>query len=279
MVEELIKLPHDRLLVLSTQHCMQRLEAWPPSVVVKGDENKGLDFGLWWRALTELRQNFQYDQLLLVNDSCHVVGSVQEMFARMHKYEFWGITDSYEVAHHLQSYWLMFSSRAIKELFTFMDECQSTDDATKDEIVMRREIALSRHMISKGFQLNAAFPSHIIITTSPNIPQPHVKLNTSYFHWRKLQALGCPLIKKFKNTNESILTAYYVTSTNTTYDVKEIMKKLWDSETMFECNHALFKSEIGGCLYLQYIDSHAQVCKRKFNDGQLVIPYLDGCAS
>ena len=192
-IKYLLELPHKEIVVLSTSSSIERLSHWPESVVVVNDKNEDLDFGLWFRYLAKRKSSLLSGiyKLLLVNDSCEALQSFLPMYTRMQSNEYWGITDSFEYNHHLQSYWLGFmSSAAIKSFFMFFDSCASTTGKDKKFIIIHREIALSVYMAKKGHKLNAAFPCTKFTQRITNV---------SYYFYKELCALGCPLQKHSRN--------------------------------------------------------------------------------
>ena len=124
-----------------------RLEVERAGVRVHCRENVGMDFASWQWALNHVVPLAEVDWLLLVNDS--VFGPIFDLeplfcaqFAK--NWDFWGITDSYEVAWHLQSYFLCFRGDVARsEAFRKVFEVDFTR-LTKRSIIRRGEISLSQ---------------------------------------------------------------------------------------------------------------------------------------
>lgn len=158
-------------------------------------ENVGMDFASWQWALHHVVLLPNVDWLLLANDS--VFGPIFDLepvfgsqFAE--NPDFWGMTDSYEVAWHLQSYFLCFRgdvarSEAFRKVF-------AADFATlnKQSIIQSGEISLSQSLLRSGFRGNAVCPSNRLRKFSNFGP-----CNATHFYWDELIArLRCPFIKR-----------------------------------------------------------------------------------
>lgn len=79
-------------------------------------ENIGYDFGPWKVGLEYVDDVKRFSCVILANDS--VYGPLQDLrqvFSQMEttNADFWGITDSWRYQHHLQSYFLVFRTRAL----------------------------------------------------------------------------------------------------------------------------------------------------------------------
>ena len=80
-------------------------------VEVKMVSNEGYDFGMWYKALSDLDVS-NIDHLTLINDSVVLFADVGETIRLMMRRseDVVGITDSNQFEHHLQSYFLMFKN-------------------------------------------------------------------------------------------------------------------------------------------------------------------------
>jgi rhamnosyltransferase len=158
-------------------------------------ENGGMDFASWQWALHHVVPLAEVDWLLLANDS--VFGPIFDLeplfrsqFAENR--DFWGITDSYEVAWHLQSYFLCFRgdvvrSEAFRKVF-------AADFArlTKRSIIRDGEISLSQSLLRSGFRGNAVCPFDRLRKL-----RSAGHCNTAHFYWDQLIVrLRCPFIKR-----------------------------------------------------------------------------------
>lgn len=126
-------------------------------VFVSERDNVGYDF-LSYRLGLEQIDAGTFDEVLLCNNS--VYGPLVELsgvFERMaaEPCDFWGITDSQEIAYHLQSYFLVFRPRALASdaFATFWRDVEALSD--KNEIIRRYEVGLTRQLMDAGLQPGA----------------------------------------------------------------------------------------------------------------------------
>jgi hypothetical protein len=128
-------------------------------------QNVGLDFGSWKAALDSLPDAYDYEQLLLTNDSVfgpfYPLKNVFERFASMPE-PLLGMTDSWETFYHLQSYFLLFKKDAFhSETFkNFWNSVKLSHD--KNKIIDQYEVGISQKFIADDFTLGAYVPFHIL---------------------------------------------------------------------------------------------------------------------
>jgi len=157
-------------------------------------ENAGMDFASWQWALHHVVSLAEVDWLLLTNDS--VFGPIFDLgplfrsqFAANR--DFWGITDSYELDWHLQSYFLCFRgdvarSEAFRKAFA-MDFA----NLTKQSIINNGEISLSQSLVRSGFHGGAVCPFERLRKSRFG------QCNATHYYWDHLIArLRCPFIKR-----------------------------------------------------------------------------------
>lgn len=131
------------------------------------ENHREYDFGSYKRGfLLAQEQNLAYDEILFVNDSCYgPFFELEPIFKKMEskKCDFWGLTrNNYglkkdvqtppEWLPHIQSYFLVFKKNVCdsKVFLDFIKNIQHEE--TKDEIINKYEIGLSRLLISAGFK-------------------------------------------------------------------------------------------------------------------------------
>lgn len=122
--------------------------------------NVGYDFGMWRDALSRA-DLAAVDQLVLTNSS--VLGPffpLAPVFERMERsgLDFWSMTESWEHAHHLQSWFLVMGpavarSPALARFFEALLPWRS-----KQQTIFSCEVALSAWLWESGFRGGAAFP-------------------------------------------------------------------------------------------------------------------------
>lgn len=178
------------LVVLASGKLMADMpppDGWADAVVVRNCP--GYDFASWRAALLALPSLWQCRELILCNDSVlGGVGSYGPMHLAMSSVpcDFWGVTESHEIAPHLQSYYLVFRRRALASpaLADFFDRVPLVDDR---EAAVACEVNLTRELVRAGLH-PAAF--------APFPPSARNDLNPSCDLWRELLEAGVPMLKR-----------------------------------------------------------------------------------
>lgn len=124
--------------------------------------NFGWDFASWISVLRRFPWLMSESRnLLLLNDSN--VGSfvpISEIISRGLDLELdvWGITDSWEISYHLQSYFLFFKGNVLSDghLGDFISSYPFP--RSKNAIIEKGEIGLSAHLAGNGIRIGALFP-------------------------------------------------------------------------------------------------------------------------
>lgn len=166
------------------------LQSLPSEVAVLRRPNVGYDFGSWATALDVMPDLVSAPRLLLVNDS--LAGPFASIAALLSDLEtstadVWGVTDSLQGGHHLQSYALGFTGGVMRrpELQAFWTDIRI--EPNKREIIRRYELGLGRLVRRTGMSFQAAFP-HSEVLDRPS--------NPVVFGWRRLLDLGFPFVKR-----------------------------------------------------------------------------------
>jgi len=157
-------------------------------------ENICPDFGSWKAGLSLLDWE-KLDAVLLTNDS--VFGPLFNLgdiiLSMKDEYDVWGMSDNYEglhfswnpseTNHHLQSYFLYFNAKAIaSDTFRmFWDRVELS--ASKEEVIEKYEIGISRVFKDSGFRLGAYANADVV---SKNAPQVHKVMNQLFVSWKPL---------------------------------------------------------------------------------------------
>lgn len=187
--------------------------------------NSGYDFGSYKKGIELLKsKNIETETLLLANDSVYgPFFSLESIVSKWESGEFdvMGLTDSYDPAYHIQSYFLLFNRPAVhSDAFnSFWDNVGLINDDSpnfKRDIILEYEVGGSQAWASNNMRIGAAFPLKETLTrmfnefikheteksrTTPyysHEPRFEVRLNqnTSHVHWRELIENGFPFIKK-----------------------------------------------------------------------------------
>lgn len=162
----------------------------PEDVTVLRRPNIGYDFGSWATALDRYPAVAGADEVLLINDSlAGPFEPIDQIFASFHgtAADVWGMTDTTQFTKHLQSYCLGFKHQVLQEapLVRFWrDVCI---EASRDEVIWRYEIGLSRLLQREAFTMDAAFRCWKVAGEGKN-PTIH--------GWRRLLDLGFPFVKR-----------------------------------------------------------------------------------
>ncbi len=132
---------------------IKRLEALDIDVIKR--KNIGYDFYSYKVGIERLDLS-HYDELIICNDSTFgPIMPIKNIFDKMNneKCDFWGITDSEEIAYHLQSYFLVFRKKILKshEFSDFWNKLKILED--KKEIIKRYEVGLSKVLLTHNYTL------------------------------------------------------------------------------------------------------------------------------
>jgi lipopolysaccharide biosynthesis protein len=161
-------------------------------------ENLGYDFGMWQGALESL-DLADVDELLLTNSS--VFGPIYPLapvLDRMTKdgCDFWGMTDSFEIHWHLQSYFLVFKKAALSSpaFAAFFKAILPYRD--KDQLIRSYEIGLTQFLVEQGLRAAAFVP----VASWLSSPKARTRLsrrrqNATVFQPLQLITAGMPLVK------------------------------------------------------------------------------------
>jgi len=122
-------------------------------------ENKGYDFYSWKTGiLSQQRQNGELDELILLNSS--VIGPLfplEEAFAKMDQSscDLWGMTESFEFCHHVQSYFLCFKRNVLKSpaFEKYWQDLKPFPE--RQEVINRYELPLAMHFKKQGFRVGS----------------------------------------------------------------------------------------------------------------------------
>lgn len=183
------------VLVVSTSPAPGPLE-WGPDgpgdgVVVLRRPNTGYDFGSWAVGLHRHPQVRSARRVLLLNDS--MVGPFAPLAPLLADFDgavgtdVWGLTDTLQFGHHLQSYVLGFRDGVLADrpLRAFWDGVRLQPD--KQQIIFAYEIGLSRLLAREGYAARARFGQHLVVEPG---------LNPVILGWEGLLRAGMPFVKR-----------------------------------------------------------------------------------
>ena len=153
-------------------------------------QNHGFDFGAWSHALA-LCNRSGWERLYLVNDS--IVGPLSqegfdEMMARIESSDadVVGLTENPKPIPHLQSYFLVFSKRALDspELDAMLRDVRNLGD--KGQVVEVYEVRMTRTLRGGGFTTQALYGG---------LPDGRSAHGDLLAHWQELLDAGFPYVK------------------------------------------------------------------------------------
>ncbi|MDX2263766.1 MAG: rhamnan synthesis F family protein [Hyphomicrobiales bacterium] len=179
------------VLIAATERPDLRLDDPGPeaadAVIVK--RNGGYDFACWALALKLMPELWAAPALYFVNDSVYgPLSGFNAMMARIaaSPADVIGLTESDDIAYHLQSYFLVLkgaalASPAIRGFWAGVREIES-----KHRVVKEYEVPLAGVALSAGLRVEAMFPM-----AAPGAP----RINPTLFLWRELIEAGFPFMK------------------------------------------------------------------------------------
>src|SRR5882724_3673228 len=160
--------------------------------------NAGYDFGMWQHALSELELS-NVDELVLTNSS--VFGPVyplapifEQMAAR--DCDFWGMTDSFEIRWHLQSYFLVLKRQALlaPAFSRFFSGVLPYRD--KDQVIRSYELGLTQFLREHGLKPDAFVPMASWVGSALQRARLCARRrNATLYYPLQLLSAGMPLVK------------------------------------------------------------------------------------
>jgi hypothetical protein len=141
--------------------------------------NEGWDFASWFAVLhayPEITQGAH--RLLLTNDSNYgPIGSLSAILqkGRALNSGVWGLTDSWAIDYHLQSYFMEFDAPTLRNghLTSFIS--QYPFPTLKSDVINEGEIGFTKYLLSQGVSLRALFPYETLAATFVSNFSTHTK--------------------------------------------------------------------------------------------------------
>jgi hypothetical protein len=156
------------------------------NVSIKKVKNEGLDFGMWRKCFNDENIDlFNYDKIGLVNDSTILFD--HKNFDKFMKWtdttksKYCSITESNEISHHLQSYFLIIKSEAIQKVYEYFKDKGILKK--RDNIIKTYEIGLSKYLTENDIKIESFFKNK-------------TDKNPTTLGYKKLMNNGIPVIKK-----------------------------------------------------------------------------------
>lgn len=179
------------------------------------------DFGSWQELIHSLGWEYleQFDELILANDSCFApIFPFAEIFTKMESknLDFWGNTINIYSYRHIQSYFIVFNNKIIKDadFRKFINGIHHEDE--RNEIVRKYEKRLTTLLENKGYKYDVYVPKNLVATHSSykllkarspffkikNYTFPEAQSNP-YLSIIKLKTLGYPIEYIFSCINKN----------------------------------------------------------------------------
>lgn len=216
-------------------------------------DNKGYDFGSYKVGIDFLRdQGVVPRQLLLTNDS--VFGpfhALDQVFSDAQAYDLYGMTDSFDFHHHLQSFFLVYGARVLQsqDFRDFWDQVELIDSGEpgfKQQIILRYEVGGSQYFLERGYSIGSAYPFTDVLAkafddylmllrtaqTQPgaSVRPLDIKFNATHRFWDTLLDMGFPFLKRelllVNPTNADITTWSDVVRSKSDYDLTMVISAM-----------------------------------------------------
>lgn len=165
-------------------------EGPPPGTAVLRRVNEGYDFGSWAVGLTMYPEIRRCGLVILTNDS--MVGPFAPLGPLLTAFEgattdVWAVTDSHQLTHHIQSYFVGFHNGVLDERpwRRFFDGVRHHDE--KMDVVMNHELRIMAVCRSEGYPWTVQYRASDL---GAGIENP------TLVGWRRLLALGFPFVKR-----------------------------------------------------------------------------------
>jgi hypothetical protein len=162
----------------------------PAGTIVLRRPNVGYDFGSWAVALERFPELAQLGHVILTNDS--MVGPFAPIAPLLDSFEsartdVWSLTDSYQLGHHMQSFFVGFRGGVLAEppWQNFFRRVRVENE--KMDVVHRYEVGLTGVCLRNGYSFSTALRSHDLGVGAEN---------PTLAGWRQLLAVGFPFVKR-----------------------------------------------------------------------------------
>jgi len=133
--------------------------------------NIGLDFGAYKDSIAELPDRSRLNSLILANDSVYgPLFPLRELLSRIdwETADVWGMADSWDRRYHLQSFFLLYGEKALKDpaFDRFWDKVRYVQ--SKTWIIQRYEVGQTTAMLAGGLRCRALFPYRKLVAAMLN---------------------------------------------------------------------------------------------------------------
>ena len=212
-----------KIIFVSTKINTKELRKISKKIKVIKRKNTGYDFYSYkvgWEYVRELlNNNFDNQKLYFINSSILFMNS-KKILAKIKKTyikknEFWGLSRSFELTDHIQSYFFFFSASLFKNrgIFNWWKKIKPLNIHYK--IILKYELGLSKLMIKNNIQLKSIYKRNINLKTNnilKKIPQrfneiflktpKYYKKDPTHYFWQEFyKSFGIVKIKLIKDND------------------------------------------------------------------------------
>ncbi len=157
-------------------------------------KNEGYDFGMWGKAFKQFPID-SYEQVALVNDSALLFAPLNKFmnWANKANFDYCGMTDSYAISYHIQSYFLIVNKQAIPYCRDYFQKIGILPNI--QQVIEKYEVGLSTFLLSNGLKLGAFLsnngykgefsPYYFLLESHLKQGAPLVKKKIIYASYRK----------------------------------------------------------------------------------------------
>lgn len=216
-------------------------------------ENIGYDFGSYKVGIDHLRhRGIRPRQLLLTNDS--VFGPfypLDQVFKDAQAHDLYGMTDSFDFHHHLQSFFLVYGERVLQsqdftDFWNRVEFIDAGEPGFKQQIILRYEVGGSQYFLERGYSVGAALPFTDVLARACREYLDHlraaqlqpgstvlpldIKFNATHRFWHTLLDMGFPFLKRelllVNPTNADITTWSDEVRSKSDYDLTMVISAM-----------------------------------------------------
>lgn len=190
------------IVFVTTSHIMReddlrRLQGMCVRVVLRA--NTGYDFGSWKAGLFYSGIDYlKYDQLLLTNDSYYGPLYPWSEILSQARTDLYGITDSYGIAYHLMSYFVLYNKNVLHstEFRSYWQGVRMVPTLLKTLIIYAYEVGMSQQFQKAGYAISAWCPERVLFQHLPQEQHLFGQTITVHYYWRELiELMRCPILK------------------------------------------------------------------------------------
>jgi lipopolysaccharide biosynthesis protein len=161
--------------------------------------NVGYDFGSWKAGLFDAGINYHdYDQLLLTNDSYYGPLYPWKRVLPEARTDLYGITDSYGIAYHLMSYFVLYNRRVLHspDFERNWKGVRMVPTLLKTLIIYAYEVGICQKFQKAGFSASAYCTEREFFKRLPQHQQLFNRTIIVHRFWRELiEKMHCPTLK------------------------------------------------------------------------------------